>query len=174
MNTGLYRLANLSVQRFCAALSVLLLIAVVNPAHAQELRGRIVAISDGDTVTLLTPQRQQVRIRLHGIDAPESRQPYGTRSQQMLSRLVFGRQVRVEVVDIDRYRRTVGRIHVGRTDAGAEMVRLGGAWVYRQYTNDPVYIRFEDQARRGRRGLWSMPEAQRIPPWEWRSARRRR
>ena len=113
-------------------LSLLLLIAL--PALALEYTGRVVGISDGDTLTLLTPEKQQLRVRLAEIDTPESRQPYGTRARQALSNLAFGKEARVVVQDTDRYGRTVGRVYVGNTDVNAELVRQGAAWVYRNST----------------------------------------
>lgn len=143
------------------------------PAGAAELTGRVVGLADGDTITLLTPERRQVRIRLGEIDTPESRQPYGTRARQALSELVFGKDARVVVQDTDRYGRTVGRVYAGPVDVNAEMVRQGAAWVYRQYSRDASLLQLEAEAKAARRGLWALPEAERTPPWEWRAAERR-
>ncbi|HWL69449.1 MAG TPA: thermonuclease family protein [Geminicoccus sp.] len=144
----------------------------VHPALATELRGLVVGVHDGDTLTLLTPEKQQVKVRLAEIDTPESRQPYGTRARQALADLAFRQQVRVVVVDTDRYGRTVGRVFVGATDVNAALVRQGAAWVYRQYAHDPALRVLEQAARNDRRGLWALPEAERVPPWEWRRQRR--
>jgi len=152
--------------------ALLILLALAAPALAEELRGRVVGISDGDTLTVLGPGNRQVRVRLGEIDTPESRQPYGSRAQQELSELAFGREVRVVVQDTDRYGRTVGRVHAGAVDVNAEMVRRGAAWVYRQYSRDPALPPLEAEARAARRGLWGLPEAERQPPWEWRAAAR--
>ncbi len=75
-------------------------------------------------------------------------------------------------MDEDRYGRAVGRVRVGAVDVNAEMVRRGAAWVYQRYTRDPALLRTEAEARTARRGLWALPEAQRVPPWEWRARRR--
>jgi hypothetical protein len=85
------------------------LIASGQPASAESITGRVVGVSDGDTLTVLTDHKRQVRVRLAGIDAPKRRQPFGTRARQALSALAFGRAARVEVDDIDGYGRTVGR-----------------------------------------------------------------
>ncbi|KAA2211609.1 nuclease [Pseudoroseomonas oryzae] len=147
---------------------VLVLLLLSFPALAAELRGEVVGISDGDTLTLLTPDKRQVRVRLAEIDAPESRQPWGSRAQQALSALVFHQAVRVVVQDTDRYGRTVGTVWVGGRNANAEMVRQGQAWVYRQYLRDRSLLALEDEAKQARRGLWALPEAERVPPWQWR------
>ncbi|MBL6081928.1 thermonuclease family protein [Belnapia sp. T18] len=162
----------LVIRRLSAAIFVLLALLSCSPARAAELLGRVVGLADGDTLTLLTAERRQVRVRLSEIDTPESRQPYGTRAQHILSGLVFGKDVRVVVQDTDRYGRTVGRVYAGPLDVNAEMVRQGAAWVYRQYSRDPELLRIETEAKAGRRGLWSLPEAERTPPWEWRAAKR--
>ena len=149
-------------------------VLLAQAAAAEELRGRVVGVTDGDTLTLLTERREEVRIRLAAIDTPESGQPYGSRARQILSDLTFGKPVRVEVQDTDRYGRTVGRVFADGLDVNAEMVRRGAAWVYRRYSDDPVLLRFEQAARAERLGLWGFPEAERTPPWEWRAAARHR
>lgn len=86
-----------------------------------EHAGRVVGVSDGDTITVLV-DRREVRVRLAEIDTPEHGQPYGTRAKQVLAELVFGKQVRVAEVDRDRYGRVVGRVYVDGLDVNAEMV----------------------------------------------------
>jgi len=90
-----------------------------------DITGRVVGVTDGDTVTVLDASRTQHKIRLHGIDAPESRQDYGQQSKQALSSQVFGKQVLVRTTDKDRYGRTVGTIIVDGQDANLWMVRHG-------------------------------------------------
>lgn len=161
-----------SLPRRLAALLLATLLCLPHPTWGAELIGRVVGLADGDTITILTPDRRQVRIRLGEIDTPESRQPYGTRARQALSDLIFGKDVRVTVQDTDRYGRTVGRVYEGRVDVNAEMVRQGAAWVYRQYSRDASLLQLEAEAKAARRGLWALPEAERTPPWEWRAAER--
>lgn len=141
------------------------------PLWAAEYTGKVVSISDGDTLTLLVPDGasyQQVKVRLGEIDTPERKQPYGTRAQQTLSELAFNQQARVVVQDTDRYGRTVGRVYVGSLDVNAEMIRQGAAWAYRQYLKDQSLLKLEAEAKAAKRGLWGLPEAQRCPPWDWR------
>ena len=134
---------------------------------AGEIEGRVIAIADGDTFTLLTVDKQQIKIRLAEIDAPESGQPYGNKSKQALSELIFGKDVRVVVQTTDRYGRTVGRPYVGNVDVSAEMVRMGAAWAYREYLIDKSLLTLESEAKAEKRGLWGLSEAS-VPPWEWR------
>lgn len=147
------------------------LAVLAGPLLAAELTGKVVAISDGDTLTLLVPDGasfKQVRVRLAEIDTPESRQPYGNRARQALSDLAFNQQARVVVQDTDRFGRTVGRVYVGDVDVNAELVRQGAAWVYRQYLKDQSLLALEAEAKAAKRGLWGLPETERCPPWDWR------
>jgi endonuclease YncB( thermonuclease family) len=145
-----------------------LFLLIASPATAETLAGKVVGVHDGDTLTLLDDSKRQVKIRLAEIDAPESRQPYGSRSKQELSGLAFGKSAAVQVQDIDRYGRTVGRVTVDGVDVNAEMVRRGAAWVYRKYAKRQFLFTIEQQARDAKAGLWALPEADRMPPWEWR------
>lgn len=148
---------------------VLIACGVAVSAEANEIRARVVGITDGDTITVLTEQRREMRVRLAEIDAPERRQSFGDRAREMLSQIVFERQVRIVANGTDRNRRVIGRVFVGSLDVNAEMVRRGGAWVFRRYSDDPMLLRLEAEARSTRRGIWALPDAQRLPPWEWRS-----
>ncbi len=142
------------------------------PTMSSELQGRVVSIADGDTFTLLTADKKQIRIRLAEIDTPESGQPYGNRAKQALSELVFGKDVRIDVQNIDRYGRTVGRPYVGTVDVCAELVENGFAWAYRQYLKDPKLLELEQEAQDFNRGLWGLPEYEQIAPWDWRRGKR--
>lgn len=107
-----------------------------------------------------------VKVRLHGIDAPESKQAFGTRVKQELSELAFGKGARVEIVEKDRYGRIVGRVFVGTLDVNREMVRRGFAWWYHSYAKKPLDL---ETAKAGARnvqcGLWAAKAS--IPPWEF-------
>jgi endonuclease YncB( thermonuclease family) len=123
-------------------------------------------IVDGDTMTVLKTDNTQEKVRLASIDTPEKGQPYGTKAKDALANLVFGETVRVEVVTVDRYGRTVGSVWLGDLNANAEMVRLGYAWVYRKYSDDPALLALEAEARVAKKGLWA--DLNPVPPWEWR------
>ena len=152
-------------------LLLFVLAAVVTTAQSAEYSGKVVGISDGDTLTLLVPDGgsfKQVKVRLAEIDTPESAQPYGTRAKQALSDLAFNKHARVIEQDKDRYGRVVGRVYVGVLDVNAELVKLGAAWVYRQYARDRSLYALEDQAKAAKRGLWNLSEAEKCAPWDWR------
>ncbi len=151
-------------------LSLLLLPALLTAGRASSepvLQGVVVGVVDGDTADVRLASGQ-IRIRLHAIDSPEKGQPYGDAAKQALARLVFGKAVAVEPYEQDRYDRLVARLWLGDTDVNAEMVKLGYAWTYRKYADDPAYCAYEKSARDLARGLWALPPAQRVAPWEWR------
>ena len=116
-----------ATQRLASLVAVLLVLALTHAAMAAEITGRVVGITDGDTLTVLDEARRQTKVRLAEIDAPESHQPYGSRAKQALSELVFGRDVRVVVVAIDPYGRTLGQRYAASLDVSAASVRARAA-----------------------------------------------
>ena len=127
----------------------------------------MVSVHDGDTLTVLIESRP-VRVRLIDIDAPELRQPFGTRSRQSLSGLCFGKVASLDVRGHDRYNRTLARVTCGGTDANAEQVRRGYAWTFTRYARaDSPLFAIEREARAAHRGLWQDPAP--VAPWEWRN-----
>lgn len=150
---------------------------VVGLAGAQTIAGKVVAVTDGDTVTVLDASKTQHKIRLSGIDAPEKSQPFGRRSKENLSTLVFGKPVVVDAGKTDRYGRTVGKVVVDGVDANLEQVRAGYAWHYKKYEGEQsaddrvAYAHAEAGARAGRAGLWR--DRTQVAPWDWRGCRRK-
>lgn len=138
--------------------------------------GQVLKIFDGDSFIMRDAQGREVEVRLHGIDAPEHRQPWSRRSRQALVGMLRGHRIVIETVTVDAYDRTVAVAYRAsdRLNVNQEMVRQGHAWVYRRYTDDAELIRMETEARDASRGLWGLPEAERIPPWQWRRDRRAR
>lgn len=133
--------------------------------------GKVIKITDGDTLTLLLI-KTQYKIRLAQIDTPEKRQPYGNKAKQALSDLVFGKHIKAKIETVDRYGRYVADIYIDGKHVNAELIRVGAAWVYKKYVKDKKLFDIEQQARKDRVGLWGLPEAYRMPPWEWRKANR--
>ncbi|ABA57951.1 thermonuclease family protein [Nitrosococcus oceani] len=147
---------------------LILLFFLLPLAASADYTGRVVGISDGHTLKLLAAGNLQVKVRLAEIDTPEKRQPYSNRARQALSSLAFGKQARVVVENVDRCGRTVGHVFVDGVNINREMVRQGAAWVYMAYLRDKSLFGVEQEARAAKRGLWVLPEAQQLPPWEWR------
>jgi len=145
------------------------LAAISSSSGWADFTGKVVAVADGDSVTVLR-DREQVKVRLVEIDAPEKAQAFGYRSRQSLAALVHGQEVLVIEHGRDRYGRTLGRIYRGDLDMNAEQVRQGMAWVYRKYSKDGDLVQIESEAKAAKRGLWRDPDP--IPPWEWRDARK--
>lgn len=151
------------MKKFCV------LIALVCPLSlAYQMQGKVIHVTDGDTVTLLDDSNTQHKIRLYGIDAPERKQPYGRKATDMLVGMVKGKRITADCRERDRYKRHVCTLYLGGQDINAEMVRLGGAWVYRKYYKGTAYYALQEEARAEKRGLWATSEYQAIPPWEWR------
>jgi endonuclease YncB( thermonuclease family) len=123
-----------------------LLLLIAFTVEAQTLQGKVVSIADGDTLTILTQSREQIKIRLAGIDTPEKAQPFGTKAKQALAKLTFQQQASIEVETKDKYRRTVGTVFVEGQNINAELVKLGMAWVYIKYTNDQALYALEAEA----------------------------
>ena len=135
----------------------------------ERLELSVVGVHDGDTLTGLSGGREQVKVRIEGIDAPELGQPFGRVAKRELSGRVFGKKVSVVTSGRDRYDRVVGRVLLGDRDVGAEMVREGFAWHAVTFSRDRQLAAAEEAARRARAGLWA--DASPEPPWKFRARR---
>lgn len=161
---------------FAQALALIAFVLVAShSATADSLRGEVVGLADGDTITVLDSTKQQHKIRIAGIDAPEKRQPHGQTSKDSLASMVFRQQVTVQWSKRDRYGRLVGKVIVGGRDAGLEQVSRGMAWHYKAYMREQSsedqerYARAEQEARTRTRGLWK--DAHPVAPWDFRHRR---
>ena len=150
----------------------LALVSYSSFVNADTIRGKVVGVSDGDTITVLDVARVQHKIRLMGIDAPEKAQAFGQRSKEHLSNLVFAKQVTVKSDKVDKYGRTVGKVIVDGKDANLEQIRAGLAWHYKEYQKEQsqvdrvAYASAEAMAKGQKFGLWV--DQKPMPPWEWR------
>jgi endonuclease YncB( thermonuclease family) len=144
--------------------------------NAAIIEGRVVGVADGDTITVLDAAKTQHKIRLAGIDAPEKSQPFGQRSKESLSDLVFSKTVTVETGKTDRYGREVGKVLADGIDANLAQLQRGFAWHYKAYereqtaTDRKLYADAESEAKATHRGLWKVAEP--VAPWEYRKAKR--
>lgn len=146
-------------------------LAMAAPALAETFQGKVVRVLDGDTIEVLH-ERTPVRIRLSGIDAPESGQPFGAKATRFVREHAAQQHVTVKIVDTDRYGRSIGEIFLpDGSSLNREIIKAGYAWWYRQYSRDASLGALEAQARAESRGLWADPNS--IAPWEWRAASRR-
>ena len=156
------------------ALSIFLATRLATAVLGQELviQGRVVGVTDGDTLKVLVADQKLLRVRLAFCDAPEKKQAFGSRAKQAMSELVFGKDIDLRPHVIDRYGRTVAQVGVDGKDVGLEMVRRGLAWVYELYITEAssevqeTYRKAQEEAKANRQGLWSNPNS--IPPWIFR------
>lgn len=150
----------------------LCLITHIAIAHAYELEGKVVGISDGDTITVLDSSNKQFKVRLKGIDAPEKKQPFGTKSKQSLSGMIYMKQVTIEWNKFDRFDRILGKVRLGETDINLEQIDRGMAWYYKKYQSDLNiddrlrYLDAEERAKDLKKGLWV--DQKPVAPWNYR------
>ena len=155
---------------------VTIALALACTVNAETITGQVVGVADGDTITVLDVDKVQHKIRLAGIDAPEKKQPFGNRSKESLSDMVFDKTVNVETEKRDRYGRQIGKVLVNGQDVNLVQVERGMAWFYRQYQREQspndrrLYEAAEDTAKAGKRGLWR--DVDPTPPWDFRKAKR--
>lgn len=149
-----------------SAAILILLLLITTTLHAEEIRGKVVSIADGDTITVLDAEKVQHKIRLEGIDAPEKGQAFGTKAKEKMSELVGEKDVVVTWEKKDRYGRILGDVHLGDRLINLEMVQDGLAWHYKQYSKSKELAEAENEARKAKKGLWGDKSPE--PPWEFR------
>ena len=164
----------LSKRRFIQFVLLLLMLAF-GLGGGLFLRGRVISVADGDTLTVLTQQGERQRIRLYGIDAPESGQAGGEAATAFARSQALFAEVELKVIDTDRYGRTVAIITLpDGSILNEELVKHGHAWVYNNYCRQPICAKWrvlEKEARVNRKGLWA--DKNPTPPWTWRRNNRR-
>jgi endonuclease YncB( thermonuclease family) len=140
---------------------------------AAEIRGKVVAVLDGDTVTVLDDlDKAKFWIRLSGIDAPEKKQAFGSAAKKHLSGLVLGKMVSVRFKEVDRYGRIVGTTWIDGEDINLRMLRDGMAWHYSFFDKTPEYAEAERMAQNNKCGLWI--ERNPVNPHQFRKMNRRK
>jgi endonuclease YncB( thermonuclease family) len=143
---------------------------------AGTVNGKVIRVADGDTITVLNAQHEQIRVRLAGIDAPEKSQAFGTVSKKSLSDMVYGKNVTVVYTEQDRYQRLIGKIIIDNTDINLEQLKKGYAWHYKQYqmsqsaSDRETYSLAQDYASTYKLGLWA--DKSPSPPWNFRREKR--
>ncbi len=157
-------------------LVALVLISINCGLSAGTIQGKVVAVADGDTITVLDASNTKHKIRLQGIDAPEKAQAFGQKSKQSLHQMVHSKQVSIEFQKKDKYGRTVGKVVHNGNDICLEQLKLGMAWHYKQYESEQpkvdreIYSQAELAARSQAIGLWK--DKNTIPPWVFRKQQR--
>lgn len=128
---------------------------------------KVVGVTDGDTFTGLTNQNEEIKVRLYGIDAPEKKQNFGTKSRKFLSEMIFGRNISIQPIQRDLYGRLIAKAFMDGRDVGLTMVEYGYAWWYCDYAKKDFVLRMaQEKAKTQGLGLWQFPDP--VPPWKFR------
>ncbi len=149
---------------------VFLILLFCSYANSLELVGKVIKVSDGDTITLLTDDKVSHKIRLNDIDAPEKKQAFGNKSRDNLASYIAGEIVTVKYKSKDKYGRILGTIYFENLDINLQQVKNGYAWVYKQYSKNQTYYQEEQKAKDLKKGLWIAKEP--LAPWEYRKKRK--
>ncbi len=153
-------------------LSFLLIFSVCTASASKILQGKVVSVADGDTITVLDAEKNQHKIRLQGIDAPEKAQAFGAKSKQALYEMVHGKTVQVSFEKSDKYGRILGKVLLDGQDICHQQIKAGLAWHYKKYQNQQplvdrdAYSASETAAKSEKLGLWSDPRP--VAPWDFR------
>jgi len=150
---------------------ILVILFLIFSCATNRLTGNVIKVQDGDTVSILTGKKEKIKIRLYGIDAPETGQDFNQKSKKYLSDLVAGKDVTIVNMGKDQYNRVLGVVYVGKLNVNEEMLRSGLAWRYK-YSNDSRYLELQEEAERKQLNIWSMKNP--VDPWQWRKDRRRK
>lgn len=176
VNTMTLKKSSIKAFLILCLLAGLTTLSLISPSFAREpirtINGTVTKVSDGDTIHVTTPERTKLRVRLYGMDAPETPkinqrtghvnkpgQLYGMESWKALEGKIMGKHVRLDIIDIDQYKRMVGMIWIGDRNINLEMVRKGYAEAYVEYLKEPYraqFVQAEREARSARRGIWSL------------------
>jgi endonuclease YncB( thermonuclease family) len=152
-----------------------------NANHHKLLKGKVIGILDGDTITILDSKKEEHRIRLAEIDAPERGQPFGKKSKETLSNLIFQKEVKVYWDTKDRFHwktksketkkgRIIGTVYKNNLDINKIMIQKGMAWHYKSFSKSEILAKEERNAQKNKLGIWSLNNP--IPPWEYRRKRK--
>lgn len=145
---------------------ILILVFLFPFIISAQITGKVVDVTDGDTFKLLKNDSLQIKVRLHGVDCPETKQPFSSVCKKYLFDLIFGKQVFLKQIGIDRYGRTLAIVFLDTINVNENMLSAGMAWHFKKYDKNPKWAELENKARDERRGLWKDDKP--IPPWEWR------
>ena len=147
---------------------LIFLISFLLTSYSYAFEGIVILISDGNTITVVNNGKPE-KIRLYGIDTPESTQAFGTGAKNFTYAMVYRKSVNVEPVTTDRYGRTVGIVNVNGKCLNSELIRNGLAWVYDKYCKKDMcdkWKQLEESARQSKTGLWSQDDP--VEPWKYR------
>ncbi|RSK39969.1 thermonuclease family protein [Mangrovimonas spongiae] len=151
-------------------LTIIILISFVINAQ-DDVKGKVVAITDGDTFKILIQDSTLIRVRVANIDCPERKQPFSIKAKQFTSDAIFDKEVELKVIKKDCYSRSIAYVFYGDKNLSKELLKAGLAWHFVKYSDDNILQSLEDEAKKNRVGLWIDTKA--IAPWEWRSSNKK-
>lgn len=136
----------------------------------EVIKGKVVRVADGDTITLLLDNNNQLKIRLYGIDCPETSQDFYRVAKEFTTSMCIHKTVSVDVIEVDQYGRSVAIVTLPNGEIlNEELLKAGLAWHYKHYDQSEKYARLENEARESKLGLWSQKKP--MAPWVFRKAR---
>lgn len=152
-------------------LILIMTLFIVTLSFATIIKGKVIKVADGDTITILEENGDKTRVRFYGIDAPEKKQNYGIKSLDVLKDLIDKKEVEIEVKDKDQYGRVVGIVYYDKKNINLYMLETGNAWWYKQYSRHNIEFKIaEEKAKLEKLGLWK--EKNPTPPWIYRKEKR--
>lgn len=152
-------------------LILIMTLFIVTLSFATTIKGKVIKVADGDTITILEENGDKTRVRFYGIDAPEKKQNYGIKSLDVLKNLIDKKEVEIEVKDKDQYGRVVGIVYYDKKNINLYMLETGNAWWYKQYSKHNIEFKTaEEKAKLEKLGLWK--EKNPTPPWIYRKEKR--
>lgn len=149
---------------------ITLLLFINSFLFSEIITGKVISVTDGDTVKILDSNNETYKIRLNDIDAPEKKQAYGTKSKENLANYIAGKTVKVEYDKLDKYKRILGTIYFEDKNINEHQIKDGYAWVYRKYSKNNEYINLERISKNEKKGLWK--DENPIEPWEYRKMKK--
>ena len=149
---------------------IFLFLIYTNYCFSLELTGKVISVTDGDTIKLLTKNYITYKIRLNDIDAPEKKQAFGNKSKENLASYIAGKNIKVTYTKLDKYKRILGTIYYNNLDINLQQIKDGYAWVYKNYSKNQIYSIEENKSRQLKKGLWS--DKFPIEPWIFRKQKK--
>lgn len=149
----------------------ILSLIIIVLSFATTIKGKVIKVADGDTITILEENGDKTRIRFYGIDAPEKKQDYGIKSLNILKKLIDKKEVEIEIKNKDQYGRIVGVVYYDKININLYMLETGNAWWYKQYSKHNIEFKIaEEKAKSEKIGLWK--EKNPTPPWIYRKEKK--
>ncbi len=139
-------------------------------SDAKTIQGKVIKVTDGDSIVIQDDKEQSIEVQLEGIDAPEFQQPFGKEAKELLSEKLLKKDVSIQWEKEDNYKRKLGWIFHEDRNINLWMIEKGAAWHYAQYNKEESFSNAQQAAKKAKLGLWEDPMPQ--APWDYRRANR--